>query len=207
MPNPSRAPFCVRITQAFALGAAVVLGGCAIAPSAMDAPSAEAYAPARLVPYFSLSGRISVRQDQRGEAGQLRWTNSRDAQRIVLSSPLGQVVAQLEQFAGADAELRTGSETRRAGGLAELTRDVLGTAVPIHDLAFWLQGHVDPASGDAVVATRDEHGRPESLNHAGWEIVLEDFRSIGDAVVATRLTARRGDTVVKLVVDDWKALP
>ena len=196
---------CVSALRALVCATVILVSGCAVAPSALDAPPAQAGAP--FAPYFYLAGRISVRENQRGDAGQLRWTHSRDVEEIQLLSPLGQVVAQIEQRAGRDALLRTGSDTRRAGTMADLTRDALGTAVPVHDLGFWLQGRVDPASGDAEVGARDANGRPAQLTHAGWSVALDDFRLVGAAVVATRLTARRGDTVIKMVVDDWKALP
>lgn len=158
-------------------------------------------------PHFELAGRISVMKGQHGEFGQLRWTCSQEKQEIALLSPLGQTVAVIFQSDKKSATLRTGSEMRSAPTFDALVQDALGTAVPILDIAYWIQGVADTQSGQAVINESDSAGRPEKLVHSGWEISIEGYRRLGVAIVATRLRAIKGETVVKIIIDDWTALP
>ena len=99
---------------------AIFVAGCMSIPPAQelsDASPAPVYQP-----YFELSGRISVRQGQRGDFGQLRWTRAKDAQKIVLLSPLGQTVAEISQSDNRPAVLRVGSEIRTASNFEALAR-------------------------------------------------------------------------------------
>ena len=158
-------------------------------------------------PHFELAGRISVMKGQHGEFGQLRWTSSQEKQEIALLSPLGQTVAVISQSDKKSATLRTGSEIRSASTFDALVQDALGTAVPILDIAYWIQGVADTQSGRAVINESDSAGRPEKLVHSEWEISIEGYRRLGVAIVATRLRAIKGETVVKIIIDDWTALP
>lgn len=158
-------------------------------------------------PYFELSGRISVRQGQRGDFGQLRWTRAKDTQKIVLLSPLGQTVAEISQPDNQPAMLRIGSEIRTAASFEALAHEALGATVPIHDIAYWIQGLTDAQSGAASIGENDVAGRPQRLSHAGWEIHIEGYRPLGEATIASRLTAVKDDSVIKIVIDEWKPLP
>lgn len=158
-------------------------------------------------PHFELSGRISVMNGLRGEFGQMRWIFSQEKQEIALLSPLGQTVAEISQPDKQSAVLRTDREMRSASTFDALVQDALGTAVPIHDIAYWIQGVTDTQSGQAAITESDSAGRPEKLVHTGWEISIEGYRRLGVAIVATRLRATKGDTVVKIVIDEWTALP
>jgi len=158
-------------------------------------------------PHFELAGRISVMTGQRGEFGQLRWICSQDKQEIALLSPLGQTVAEISQPDKQSAMLRTDTEVRSAPSFDALVQDALGIAVPIHDIAYWVQGVTDAQSGQATINLSDSAGRPEKLVHSGWEISIEGYRRLDVAMVATRLHAIKGDTVVKIIIDDWTALP
>ena len=142
-----------------------------------------------------------------GESGQLRWICSQEKQEIALLSPLGQTVAEISQPDKQNAVLRAGNEIRSAPTFDALVQDALGTAVPIHDLGYWIQGVPDSRSGQAAINQIDSAGRPASLIHTGWAISIEGYRYLGAAIVATRLRAIKGDTVVKIIIDEWAALP
>lgn len=184
---------------------ALFLAGCMSIPPAQefsDSGQASVYQP-----YFELSGRISVRQGQRGDFGQLRWTRAKDTQKIVLLSPLGQTVAEISQSDDQPAVLRIGSERRTAASFEALAHEALGASVPIGDIAYWIQGLTDTQSGEASIGQNDVAGRPQRLSHAGWEIHIEGYRRLGEATIASRLTAVKDDSVIKIVIDEWKPLP
>jgi outer membrane lipoprotein LolB len=176
----------------------VLLASCAqVAPRDTDDKGIVASA---YVPQFELAGRLSVRDGQRGEFGTLRWKRMAASEQITLVSPLGQVVAELTQQQGHPAKLVANNQTRMAATLSDLTQQALGTAVPVHELARWVQGlsGVDEAGGRRPPATQ--------FQHAGWQVEAENHRVIDGSAIPARITAIKGDVVVKLVVDEWKAL-
>ena len=157
---------------------------------------------AAYVAQFELTGRLSVRDGQRGEFGTLRWQRTAASQQIQLLSPLGQTVAQLTQQTGGKAVLVANNETRTAATLTELTREALGTAVPIDELAHWVQGHAGVSGSVAQAASAPT----AQFQHAGWQVEIENYRTIEGSAIAGRVVAIKGDVVVKLVIDEWKAL-
>jgi len=184
------------LPRAWCAAALLLLAGCAQIEQRDAGVSTAAY-----VPQFELTGRLSVRDGQRGEFGTLRWSRTMAIQRITLLSPLGQTVAQLTQEAGGKAELLANNEMRTAPTLTDLTREALGTAVPIEELAHWVQGHVQlPASTTRPAAPATQ------FQHAGWQVEIENYRVIDGSAVAGRIVAVKGDVVVKLVIDEWKTL-
>jgi outer membrane lipoprotein LolB len=173
----------------------VLFAGCAQVAPRDSGVVASAY-----VPQFELAGRLSVRDGQRGEFGTLRWKRAADSERITLLSPLGQIVAELSQQRGQPARLVANNETRTAATLADLTREALGTAVPVDELARWVQGLTGvTSSGSSNLAAAQ-------FQHAGWQVEAENHRIVEGSAIPTRLTAVKGDVVVKLVVDEWKPL-
>jgi outer membrane lipoprotein LolB len=173
----------------------VLLAGCAQVTPRDSNVVASQYAP-----QFELVGRLSVRDGQRGEFGTLRWRRAAGSESITLLSPLGQIVAELSQQSGQPAKLVANNETRTAATLADLTRDALGTAVPVDELARWVQGLTGAASSSAASSPASQ------FQHAGWEVEAVNHRIVEGSAIPTRLTAIKGDVVVKLVVDEWKPL-
>lgn len=149
----------------------------------------------RPVESFSLSGRISVRVDDRIDSGQLRWERdaSGDRESMALLTPLGSQVAELIRE-GTRAEFRRGTE-RQAGEFAALTESLVGVALDLPAIVRWLQGAGLDAQGRGVAASSD--GR-------NWEIQAEGLTAQGPSLVARRLTLISGGTVIKLVVDHWE---
>lgn len=189
----------MRLFLRLACAAALVLLANCAQVTPRDAGDVSVAASA-YVPQFELTGRLSVRDGQRGEFGTLRWKRTVASEQITLVSPLGQVVAELTQQSGQPAKLVASNQTRTAATLADLTQQALGTAVPVHELARWVQGlsGANEGSGQPSPATQ--------FQHAGWQVEAENHRVIDGSAIPARITAIKGDVVVKLVVDEWKAL-
>jgi outer membrane lipoprotein LolB len=164
-----------------ALAAAVWLAACAAVPPTRP-PPVLAGIPAA----FEMAGRISVRLAERSEIARLRWTHRATGDLWVISSPLGNEVARIEADA-AGARL-SGPAEESAPSFAELTERLLGVALDPAELAAWL------------------HGKAPAEVAGGWKVTLEESVRAGDVDLARRLTASRGDVVVRLVVDDYRAL-
>lgn len=175
-----------------ALAGAVVLAGCATSHPPSLAPMASSVAsPAT---YFSLRGRISVRVGDRLDPGQIRWNRAPGEERIQLFTPLGSQVAELTRPASGPVTLKKGDETMVAPSVDALAMTMLGVALDLDAVAGWVQGVglVDGATTEVRMANGDV-----------WQVTAENVRPSGAHRVASRVSAIRGDTVVRLVIDEW----
>lgn len=163
------------------LAAALLVAACATVPP-------EPVPLDGLPAAFEMAGRLSVAQGGRGEILRLRWTHAPEADGWVLATPVGTEVARIERTAAGLTVLRPGEEPVSAASFSDLTESLLGAALDERLLVAWL------------------HGRPLA-GPAGWAVTIDESRTVGDQPLARRITATRGDTVVKLVVDNYRALP
>lgn len=167
------------------LGAALTvlgLAGCAAVPQA-PLPELAAVPPA-----FEMSGRLAVRQAERSDIARLRWTHRGGGDLWAISSPLGNEVARIESDASGATLAQAGGETVRAPSFAALTERILGVALEPALLAAWLHGDTDAAAP------------------AGWTVTLDERQAAGAVRISRRISAARGDVVVRLVVDEYRAL-
>jgi outer membrane biogenesis lipoprotein LolB len=163
--------------------ALALLAGCALTPEATTLPALSAV-PAT----FEMSGRIAVRNGQQNDIARLRWTHARASDRWVIATPLGNEVARLESDEGGATLQQAGGPTQRAPSFAALTQQLLGVALEPGELAAWLHG-----------------AQPQAA--AGWTVTLDERQAAGSVEIARRVTATRGEVTVRLVVDDYRALP
>ena len=136
-----------------------------------------------------MSARISIRQGDRNDIARLRWVRQRGTDEWVFASPLGNEVARIESDAHGAKLMRAGGGSEEAPSFEELTRRVLGIPLDPAELTAWLHGR--PAAGGAP---------------AEWKVTIDETRPAGAIDLARRVTAQRGDIVVKLVVDEYRVL-
>jgi outer membrane lipoprotein LolB len=136
---------------------------------------------------FAMAGRIAVRHGGEGEIARLRWDRTTGSDVWVVSTPVGTEVARIERDAAGLVVHRPGVPPLAAANFSDLTEKLLGAAIDERLLVAWL------------------HGRPLA-GPEGWQVTIDESRNLGGREVARRITASRGDTVVKLVVDDYRAL-
>jgi outer membrane biogenesis lipoprotein LolB len=169
------------IGRAAFLPLALLLGACATAPQPM--PQLESIPAA-----FEMSGRLAVRQAERSEIARLRWTRTRDSDSWIIASPLGNEVARIESTPSGARLMQAGGPTENAASFQALTQKLLGVALDPSLLAAWL------------------HGQPPADAPADWKFTMDETQQAGAVTLAKRLTARRGDVVVRLVVDSYRPL-
>jgi outer membrane biogenesis lipoprotein LolB len=160
---------------------ALLLGACATAPQPM--PQLESVPAA-----FEMSGRLAVRQGDRSEIAKLRWTRMRNSDSWVIASPLGNEVARIESTPDGARLVQAGGPTEEAPSFQALTQKLLGVPLDPSLLAAWL------------------HGQPTAQAPADWKFTMDETQQAGAVTLAKRLTARRGDVVVRLAVDSYQAL-
>jgi len=135
-----------------------------------------------------VSGRIAIRQGERSDIAKLRWTRGRGSDVWVLSSPLGNDIARIESDARGATLTRAGAAPEQAESFQALTERLLGVALAPDEVAAWL------------------HGEAPRAVAGGWAVTIDETQPAGAIRLARRLTAQRGDVVVKLVIDDYQPL-
>jgi outer membrane lipoprotein LolB len=189
----------VKSTVAFALVA--LLAACAQLPS-LSVTRQQDLAALPQPEHFRLDGRLSVRAEARAFSGGLNWLRAVGDERIVLSTPLGQAVAEIrresEGLRLTDAE---GHSQLAQSGEALLER-ALGIGLPADSLRHWAVARPHPAS--PFSAELDTSGRVMRLSQDGWRIEYGRYRQAGTIWLPGRLFARQGEAVeLRLVVDAW----
>ena len=165
-----------------ALLAALLLHGCATVAPPSPPPQLSSVPAA-----FEMRARLSIRQADRSDIAKLRWTHRANRDAWVIASPLGNEVARIESGAdGATLTQATGG-VYHADSFEDLTERALGVPLDPRSLAAWLHG--------------DVHDVP-----SGWKVALDETEQAGAVRLARRVTAARGDTVVRLVVDEYQPL-
>lgn len=188
-----RRRFCVGLLPAIIV--ASLLPGCAsidpIAAASASAP-ATSLSPAK---YFTLRGRISVRVGDKIESAQIRWTKTPDEERLEVFTPFGSQVAELVKSAGGGVTLRREHEITTAESIAELTSSLLGVPLDMEAIAIWTQG----------IGLKENESIEQRLgNGDAWQVTVESLQNRGIHQYASRLSAISGDTVVRLVIDEWR---
>ena len=163
--------------------AVLLLASCAITPAPSALPVLD-----RVPAAFEMSGRLAVRQGDRSEIARLRWTHAPASDLWVFASPLGNEVARIASSAGGATLTQAGGETQVAASFSALTERILGVPLDPATLAGWLHG----ASAAAI--------------SGDWKVTLDEKQLAGTVELARRLSAIRGEVVVRLVVDDYRVL-
>ena len=124
---------------------AIFVTACAVAP-----PSPPIDVPARAtLSAFSLEGRFSLRNEDRSYAGRLSWRHASGGDQVLLSSPLGQGLAEIVSDANGARLTTSDGKVYAAVDAETLTRDVLGYPLPLAQLTDWVRGRLRDADESA----------------------------------------------------------
>ena len=131
-----------------------------------------------------LTGRLSIQVSSstaRPTGGNVGFDLSGNpaAGQLELSTPLGSLVARATWGAG-EVKLQTPEGERRFADLDELSRELLGEAIPVAALFDWLQGRPWPQ-----MASRPLHQEQAGFEQLGWRIDLSGFDAAGKQGVIT----------------------
>jgi outer membrane biogenesis lipoprotein LolB len=182
--------------------------GCASLPNPPASPreNASITAPDKVIQQFVLMGRISIRVGDKLDTARIEWTRDVGAARPTRESmkfftPFGSQVAEITTTEKG-VVLRQGESVVEAADFAWLTNQLFGVAIDTASLAKWVQG------AELDRAQPISYGEPGSAPRK-WQITAENFRpveGVPGARVAARVTAIEGDTVLRVVVDQFRAL-
>lgn len=182
------------------LAAARRFAGRFLAVTAVSALAGCATVPPPVAPGgFELVGRVAVRYGTEGATGRVTWRHDRLADDLVISSPLGQGIAEIGRrgdtytLVTADGRRLTATDPER------LTEDALGWRLPLAGLPDWVQGR--PLDGVAA-ETRLDGTRLVELRQLGWTI--EYLARDETTLLPTRMRLSREALDIRLVIEDWQ---
>ncbi len=178
----------------------VWLGGCAVFGTA---PQGDLSVGQGKMQGFHLSGRLAVRQSSGSDSGKIEWDSRGIHQHFVIYSPLGTTVAELDRDGAGLIHLWM-SDRREytASDVESLTQGLLGYALPLDGMPWWVLGR--PAPGDSVARVAlGVDGHVVSLTQEGWQVSYGEWRQVGNQAVPGRLSMQHGDLILKLHVDRW----
>lgn len=152
---------------------------------------------------FLLEARFTLRHESGHYSGRLSWRHSPSHDELLLSSPLGQGIAEIRRTREG-VQLRTqDGQQRSAGDLPTLTQQLLGFPLPLDMLTGWLFGR----SHDGRITASDDTGRPRRLIDRGWYIGLEYDNPEPSAAPSLLIVERDSVLELRLRVDELSPLP
>jgi outer membrane lipoprotein LolB len=154
---------------------------------------------------FGLIGRVLVKADKHGFSGGVHWQHTDISDELLLFSPLGQTVAQIDRGPEGVYLITSEQKTYYASSVEDLTEDVLGWRLPLSGLQFWVLGTHFPFTMSEK--DLDSNGRTVAIRQDGWKITYLDYFS--QPVPAYNILPRvlelsRVDLKLRLVIDNWK---
>lgn len=181
----------------------MLIAGCAQMPQVPAQPTVSE-GPAVSLSRFNLEGRISVKTEEQSFSGGIRWHHLPGRDEILLSSPLGQGLAELRREDGRVSLKSAEGRTYVAASGEELLEAVLGVRLPVDGMVHWLSAQ--PRPGTAYDLERDAQGRVARLTQDGWRLEYGRYQHQAERWLPGRIFARRDETLeFRLVVDTWQA--
>jgi outer membrane lipoprotein LolB len=150
---------------------------------------------------FDLTGRIAVAAAEEGFNAKLRWKQQGARSNLSLDGPLG--VGGVRITADGDRVNVVNARGQQLDSEAARTEIAtrLGFEPPFQSLRFWVQGVPDPSHpADEVL---DAEQRLATLRQDGWQVDYTKYSVVGGQWLPSRMTLKRDDVRVRLVVEGW----
>lgn len=181
--------------------ATTLLAGCAVLSTATTPERDQ-------LKEFVVEGRFALRVNKPGETpqsagGRLIWTHLQRGNRILLSSPLGYGLAEIETGPERSYLRTADGKTRESHDPDELIETVTGQRLPVARLSGWLLGQADNPSW----IERTPSGQTTRLREAGWQIDYTYPDETAGALPDKLTLTRDGEIELRLRIETWKALP
>jgi outer membrane lipoprotein LolB len=133
---------------------------------------------------FEFDGRVAVRRGDTRHHANISWRHEPAGDEILLTTPLGQGVAELRRNASGARLLMADGRELVAADWEILTEQLFGARLPFNDLPAWVAGHAPAVA-------------------AGWRVEYLDYQSDAPDALPTLLEVRRDDIEVRLIIDEW----
>lgn len=182
------------------IAALLALSACGSLQTPADSPP-----PARRdsLRNFSLAGRFSLHHEDHSYIGQISWRHDDGSDELLLSSPLGQALAEIVSEPGGARLTGSDGRVRQAASAEELLQSVVGYPLPLHKLNDWVRG----GSAGSEQLTADALGRPLRLRDQGWRIAYEYDDDDPQALPGRLFIELESVLELRLRIDEWRPLP
>jgi outer membrane lipoprotein LolB len=128
-----------------------------------------------------------VRQDPARHHANISWRHGPEADEILLTTPLGQGVAELHRDVDGARLVTADRQQTVAADWDDLAAQVFGMRLPLADLPAWLTGTRPPAE-------------------TGWRVEYLDYEHGASDALPTLIELRRQDLEIRIKVDQWSEL-
>ncbi|MFP6817361.1 MAG: lipoprotein insertase outer membrane protein LolB [Pseudomonadales bacterium] len=156
---------------------------------------------------FQLRGKMGVLEGSESFSARFRWRQQGPEFTIDLWGPLGQGRVRLRGDAQRIAVLDGAGGVLAEGPHAEVMLAQLGWTLPLVVLPNWVLG----AAGDSALVEQTRYndaGRLIEFEQLDWAVVFAQHReitgSMGARWLPRKITARKGDYQVRLVISEWQ---
>lgn len=152
--------------------------------------------------HWRTAGRIGVVSGQDGWHANFQWEQQSPDYRIDLSGPLGQGRVVVQGAADTVSVQTQDGQRWSAADADTVLEQSLGVQLPVNGLRYWIRGLPAPGSTPPQLQT-DAQGRLTRLEQNGWIIEYASYTTVGSLELPGRITARRSDLSVKLLIEQW----
>jgi len=195
----------------FVLTCAYVLSGCSHAPLITDEKKAinlnlytQHLKKISTIQQFTLKGRIGLQHTGKGFSGQIEWQHQINRDLLTLYSPFGSQIAIIEKTPQQVTMIDAKGNRLSADDLENLTQKALGWSIPLEGLMDWSLGRPSVATIQQI--SWDEHGLLRRLSQEDWHIDYQSYVETQSYILPNRLTLRRENLYLKLIIENWSQL-
>lgn len=152
---------------------------------------------------FKLTGKLGFRNsDEAFSVAVNDWTQAADHFQIDLSSTFfGLGAVRLSGTAAWIKVEEAGEEPIESYHPNETLEQLLGAALPIQRIRYWIRGV--PAPQSSASEEKNELGLVKSMTQDGWTIDLDRYQDINGLPLPGRIKILRADTRITLAVASW----
>jgi outer membrane lipoprotein LolB len=152
--------------------------------------------------HWSAEGKIAIQYGGDRESASFQWTQSQKDYAIFLHGPFGQGGTWLRKDKQG-VSLESSKGKKRASTPEALMQKELGWQVPVSNMQFWMRG-LAAKKPKPKHMLRDHNNNLSQLIQQGWQVDYQNFASFNGYWLPTKLTAKRGQITIKMVIKDWQ---
>ena len=155
--------------------------------------------------HWQLSGKLSVKGNERPTSAQLVWNQRGKDSALDLSGPVGIGSVTLEITPNSSVLRRGNGKSVRANTPEELIERVIGWPMPASLLRWWIVGLADQGQ----LLSIDEEGRPEQFQHEQWTVSYSNYQDLEGLPLPGNMLITDGHLMLNLSRARWRlhALP
>lgn len=133
---------------------------------------------------FEVDGRIVVRDNLSRHYANISWRHDATRDEILVTTPLGQGVAELSRDARGARLVMADRKEYFAADWEGLAEQVFGARLPLNDLPAWLAGRAPAAT-------------------SGWRVAYPEYQSDAADALPTLIELGRGDIELRIKISEW----